>query len=354
MNRTVCFAVVSASVAGYVVPSLGAPFTALVMDTGGVAGSLGSPITPSGGVFHLRLDGTQYPPDPDKLAADPASAIDSFVALGGDGSLGVVPYYVINGKAFAPGARAIDSPALAGVWFSPPVAASPIPGSNNAGSPAYSRAGPLAADSVYVARLVVDRGAHPVGVSICVGAVFNNEAYLARATLDGGATIESLTSPGGTPLASSAVLLRSVLVAQSNFDKVGPVDVYDVYIISAAAPPPAFLLAAPTPLGPPSQPPPPAASSVPEPSSVVAPSVIVSAPSQPGAPPQTSSKPSTAPASGQGNASKPATKAPKPTPSKASKKKPARPARGAPVPPPPSTGGARQPAKSPQRTFATG
>lgn len=237
MRHCTGWLVVSACIAAFSAPSSGAPFIAMVVDTGGASGSIGAAIRPSSGPFHLRLDGTQFPPEPEKLGVNPRSAVDSFVALGGTSEQGIAPYFVINGRPFAPGVKATESPALSNVWFTPPVPADSIPGSNPVSRPAVSQASAAGTDTVFIARLVVDRGARPESTATWIGAKFGNEVVLAVATLDGPSFLELGDRQHPNRMGSRTLMLRSVLALQTDMENVGPVDVYDIYIVSEDAPP---------------------------------------------------------------------------------------------------------------------
>lgn len=272
-------------IAGATISAHAAPFSLLVLDNGGTPGALGAPLRPSFGTFYSSgIISMGLPPSPDAVVAAPQLAFDSYVAMGGmpaSETTAANPPSGFIGSQFIGSAR--NPLELRGVRYVFPInVVDPIANPTMAGT-AFSRPGPLGADTVFIGRLTVPRGARPVCPSIVVGASFNLPGTIVVSAALDGDSVEMLPGSGTRP--TTALHARSMLTAQVTLAGFGDADVYDLYVVSTgsapSAPPP------PTPPPPASNPPqqrPPAApvpTPAPSPVPTPAPAPITSAPANP-------------------------------------------------------------------------
>ncbi|MFM9959438.1 MAG: hypothetical protein ACKVZJ_15385 [Phycisphaerales bacterium] len=225
--------------------AVAAPFALLVIDNGGQPpGTLGGPIQPTQGSFFVSKMASPMgtPPSPEAIAERPVLEFSSYAAMGGmpssTGSRANSAAFNLAGPPFSLRDDQGNAVAMIGVRASFPIAVSDPEANPLGGAPALSQPGPLNPDSVFVARLVMQRGSVPVGPSVFLGAVFTEtgECVSAMATLDGPSSSWSCTCPHPTGKSTRSLLLRSHLAAQVEITGFGPADVYDLYVTSEAPP----------------------------------------------------------------------------------------------------------------------
>jgi len=222
-------------------PSFSAPFKLLIVDTGGTPGSLGNPITPSVGTF-FRAEGVPamgIPPSPEAVALSPVLQYSSYIALGGapvhSGQAALPPAGMIGPQfgGFLSGASGGPTE-ITGVRYTFPILVIDPIANPFMVPPASSGMGPLGADSVFIGRCTVRRGARPVGSLIYVAAQFEDKTTLSvAATLD---AVSVMTDSGGSSGTTTALRVRSDFSYQVNIEDWGDADVYDLYVVSETAP----------------------------------------------------------------------------------------------------------------------
>lgn len=232
-------------------PSFSAQFTLLVVDTGGTPGTLGHHITTTSGAFYRTPVATTpqgLPPSRELVAQYPLAEFSSYLAMGGapvSTSEAANPAANIIGPQFdgvisgASGGATL----VHGVRFNFPITVIDPVANPFGASPTHSVAGPLGPDTVFLARLTVQRGERPIAPEIVLGVSFNHltlanqgkqQPAMVRAELDGPAEI---FDPVKTPIASTALLVKSHLAAQVTIPGWGDADVYDLYAVSESNPP---------------------------------------------------------------------------------------------------------------------
>lgn len=217
----------------------GVPFTALVVDTGSVMGSMGQEVTPSSGYFYLATRSHWAPPSSGESVHDPLRDVTSFPSLGGSPEYGVEPFMYRGSPVFWSGRTRNLSPRMSALWFSQAVpATNPFRQNREVTPPAHSMPGPLGPDSVFIARLVVTRGSTIQGPNVEIGAKIGGNAYVARVAIDGESKLlYSTASKRYNEISSRALTVRSHLALRADVPGFGPVDVYDLYIVSEELPP---------------------------------------------------------------------------------------------------------------------
>lgn len=228
--------VIAAGVACAAPAASAAPFSLLVVDTGGTPGAIAQPVTPSFGTFYVSpLFDPGLPPTPELVGRLPEAGFSSYAAMGGEPvsvSSFANPAAGTIGTSFL-GSGPNTAAAFMGVRYTFGInVTDPI--ANPTGSvPAMSRPSPAGADSVFIGRLTVPRGASLVGASVGVGVIFaqNKQSMLALCAINGGSVdVTDRSRKGDVPTASLSV--RSVLSARVTISKYGEADVYDLYAVS--------------------------------------------------------------------------------------------------------------------------
>jgi hypothetical protein len=235
-------------------PSFSAPFGLLVVDNGGQRGTLGQPIVPSAGAFYRTPQVASVyglPPTRDAVSRFPLAEFSSYLAMGGSpvtlqdaanppaNFIGPQFDGLVSGESGGP-------TQVSGVRYNFPIVVVDPVANPYMASPTLSVSGAMGPDTVFLGRLTVKRGEHPVGTSIVLGATFNplsrgqkGRTATIRAELDGPAQI--IDPPGNTP--TTALLVKSRLAAQVTIPAWGDADVYDLYAVSESDLPKASKLA---------------------------------------------------------------------------------------------------------------
>ncbi|MFM9958104.1 MAG: hypothetical protein ACKVZJ_08500 [Phycisphaerales bacterium] len=240
-----------------VLPARSAQFSLLVVDNGGVNGSLGAPITPSAGSFYVApiVDTPQaLPPSRAFVIENPEAEFSSYLTMGGSpvsaNETANPPANVIGPQWAGRTTGPTGGPTQAiGIRYNFPIVVLD-PGANPFGaSPTHSVGSIMGNNTVFLGRLIVQRGERPVGPNIVLGIRFSHLANqrtamvqygVVHAVLDGPAQIFDPERPKSAPMPSDAVLVKSRLSGQITIAEWGDADIYDIYAVSESGvePPP--------------------------------------------------------------------------------------------------------------------